>query len=270
MRARWAGGYPRVCGDDVRDGEREGSGVGATPACAGTTVPRQAHRPDTRGYPRVCGDDGNVTPEDGMVMGLPPRVRGRRRRYDRLARPHRATPACAGTTSPSGSASPRTPGYPRVCGDDFSSTAAARRMTGLPPRVRGRLHGIAGSDTGWGATPACAGTTPRHQSHRPRTPGYPRVCGDDLESVQEPVGCFGLPPRVRGRPASSRDGNGSTRATPACAGTTRWLTAVRVAHEGLPPRVRGRLGFYPLVMVALRATPACAGTTRYAARKKAS
>ena len=103
-------------------------------------------------------------------------------------------------------------------------------------------------------------------------------CGISIQSV-----CAGSPPRVRGKPTTTRRGSRPRGITPACAGKTSYgIRSVsfnrdhpRVCGENLrppmsaparigsPPRVRGKQAESFTGITLSRITPACAGKTKY-------
>ena len=232
-----------------------------TPACAGSTVPRNPVKTHASTYPRVCGEHRPDHDSGSQLSDLPPRVRGARLRHGDHPSGARLTPACAGSTQ-LGRASARAPStYPRVCGEHAARARRNLAICDLPPRVRGARHGDIDSRLIFRLTPACAGST------HPSCPEDPPISD--------------LPPRVRG----ARTGGGwslrEVRLTPACAGSTRRASAgacagttyPRVCGEhrsalsparamsDLPPRVRGAHRVACVGHVGLRLTPACAGST---------
>ena len=237
-----------------------GAGERITPACAGTTT---------------------ITTLAGQpVTGSPPRVRGRQLGERRGDLPCRITPACAGTTCTLGRRACWRPDHPRVCGDDTRARCPPARLTGSPPRVRGRplkdgLRGLlrritpacagttAVARANWDAVPdhpACAGTTPRCRSSGTSSTDHPRVCGDDYIPASGIYAVYGSPPHVRGRHGRVDIPGPQARITPACAGTTlrrRYRVGGAADHprvcgddssrpfhrllgDGSPPRGRGR------------------------------
>mgnify|MGYP001442432065 CR=1 FL=1 len=190
---------------------------------------------------------------------------------------------------------------PRGCGDDRGSAASDRCLSGRPPRVRGRHR-----DLGFGCaqvgrpprvrgrrptrlrlpragrkTPAGAGTTGPGHSRPPATAEDPRGCGDDGIGAGRSWPAEGRPPRVRGRHAVGGLDDVVERKTPAGAGTTPTIWAVRCGCRedprgcgddrsarsartcayGRPPRVRGRRHPASSIRSFRRKTPAGAGTT---------
>ena len=237
-------------------------------------------------HPRVCGADAHHLHPPAPPEGSPPRVRGRHRRLLRKAAPPRFTPACAGQTKRLGFSQRGRTVHPRVCGADVDLFPELLNPDGSPPRVRGRQSQRKGQTYPGRFTPACAGQTDPAARRKAISSVHPRVCGADFASRGCPVGCYGSPPRVRGRRLRSPVPGRSPRFTPACAGqTARFRTpsalpsvhprvcgadgeaAARAASgHGSPPRVRGRLGGPLCRIAAFRFTPACAGQTGYRGR----
>ena len=107
------------------------------------------------------------------------------------------------------------------------------------------------------------------------------MCGENYSTPKKHRMLSGSPPRVRGKPASSRTMIWSARITPACAGKTLFRDVLldvmgdhpRVCGEnyptitslispkGSPPRVRGKLLHGVGHFLRDRITPACAGKT---------
>ncbi len=159
---------------------------------------------------------GQLPSVDGA--GTPPRARGRPERLAQQMLRMGNTPACAGTT-------PHRQDPPGP-------------LMGTPPRARGRLVLDVPTPRTAGNTPACAGTTRSPRVRSPWTREHPRVRGDDLVSVVEPLVEEGTPPRARGRLSVGRRARSRRGNTPACAGTTGRGAPLR-GGGGEHPRVRG-------------------------------
>ena len=140
------------------------------------------------------------------------------------------------------------------------------------PVAAGRKEGI---------TPACAGTTFRHEKSPESGGDHPRVCGNHFVEPDTAVAAGGSPPRVREPQRAYYSPIDGGRITPACAGTT-WheryrhgacrdhprvcgnhchvMVPLRI-FGGSPPRVREPLVGFSLALCFCGITPACAGTT---------
>ncbi len=130
-----------------------------TPACAGTTPPRQDHAKSPQDHPRLCGNDAPVLSVFSSSVGSPPLVRERlSNRKDSQGR-WRITPACAGTTDLPIIGHMPVRDHPRLCGNDISCVQTEPLNGGSPPLVRERLSLLLAKAKSSGITPACAGTT---------------------------------------------------------------------------------------------------------------
>ena len=132
-----------------------------TPACAGTSSPRDARTWTTPEEPLVRGDE--VCPVDlrRRRAGRPPRARGRVLAADQAVDAVRKTPACAGTRTRA-LFDPTSPQEdPRVRGDEVIDPKLLQGKLGRPPRARGRDAEPRSQPPPTGKTPACAGTSGR-------------------------------------------------------------------------------------------------------------
>ena len=191
----------------------------------------------------------------------------------------RSIPACAGEAPRKCRTTGTSAVYPRVCG---GSPAAHWRLTippGLSPRVRGKpsLRGVQDGDEG--SIPACAGEAARLQARPLSAPVYPRVCGGSHNGLMMGIICWGLSPRVRGKPGSGGQEGGIMRSIPACAGEAKQITHSKpvkpvyprvcggsplrlrwpLAIRGLSPRVRGKPHQGAEWPARPGSIPACAG-----------
>ena len=205
-------------------GRRTGRAPRNTPADAGTTWGTLSEGFGWLEHPRGCGDDGLAAVPVRGGEGTPPRMRGRLVIKPLPGIAQWNTPADAGTTLGVGASAPLLSEHPRGCGDDRPARCEHPCLTGTPPRMRGRLAERMRARVSTRNTPADAGTTPAPGSSPPSDPEHPRGCGDDDGHF---LGCprtGGTPPRMRGRPTSSRCCPSVRRNTPADAGTTRRST----------------------------------------------
>ena len=131
------GDHPRVCGEKFRkmslDDRIKGSpprvrgkggpcsqrlcDAGITPACAGKRLRPSRRSQPHQDHPRVCGEKAGGTRMGCTVPGSPPRVRGKVLRAGTGCRRDGITPACAGKSPWSVSASRFARDHPRVCGE---------------------------------------------------------------------------------------------------------------------------------------------------------
>ena len=108
-----------------------------TPAYAGTTPRKQPTGPYRRDHPRLCGDHDYTVTICDRVSGSPPLMRGPLRIWDSLTPGLRITPAYAGTTSTSPSATLFPSDHPRLCGDHELWQMMDDLDLGSPPLMRG-------------------------------------------------------------------------------------------------------------------------------------
>ena len=133
-------------------------------------------------------------------------------------------------------------------------------MSGLSPRVRGKLGISVATFYRAGPIPAGAGETMMCTKKWPRIGAYPRGCGGNQWGHAAGLTCQGLSPRVRGKPMPILDQHGHPRPIPAGAGETTDLVrlsagtwayprgcggnlerlAAAATPLGLSPRVRGK------------------------------
>ncbi len=252
-----------------------------TPARAGTP-PRRAHGPDGRpAHPRSRGDHTFTTTYRQPPGGSPPLARGPHDPLGRVALQDRLTPARAGTTLLKGPDDLLRAAHPRSRGDHLIGAKPRMGKTGSPPLARGP-HDVGLGELGDSRlTPARAGTTPPTGGRCSSLTAHPRSRGDHRPRAPGRMGRHGSPPLARGPPTPSAGSYGTTRLTPARAGTTPVgvvAGSVATAHprsrgDHPTPRrgSRGRSGSPPLawgprllrrrMIVATRLTPARAGTT---------
>ena len=191
-------------------------------------------------------------------------------------------PACAGKTTLRRECFRRRWAHPRVCGENVSRRRAIWFLRGSSPRVRGKHGDAAGDSQPLRLIPACAGKTRLGRQVRCLFRAHPRVCGENIISMQAFRQRAGSSPRVRGKPS---DDVGDVRLRgliPACAGKTppggaSWpparahprvcgenylfVTTVRPSR-GSSPRVRGKPPVDAVGVGDARLIPACAGKTK--------
>ena len=111
-------------------------------------------------YPRVGGGNEpseRVIPADG---GLSPRGRGKRTLRTRHPGGRRSIPAWAGETQGQAVETCDCQLYPRVGGGNSPCKSAAKSISGLSPRGRGKPRVVINGVKAAGSIPAWAGETP--------------------------------------------------------------------------------------------------------------
>ena len=152
--------------------------VGITPACAGKSCrsPQGAGR--AWDHPRVCGEKTRNSRPGTTQSGLPPRMRGKGSRLNRVRLACRITPAYAGKSTVQGRNAYHGQDHPRVCGEKALPASWRLPVPGSPPRMRGKADFDVCSDRQCGITPAYAGKSLARRCVVPRSRDHPRVCGE--------------------------------------------------------------------------------------------
>ncbi len=197
------------------------------------------------------------------ARGAPEGRRGARRRPGTI-------PACAGSTEGPRQGSTRRWDHPRVRGEHYSSTTATPDIKGPSPRARGALVDHHRCRREPGTIPACAGSTGRRSSSRPRPGDHPRVRGEH-ECVHDGTPLRqGPSPRARGAHAHDQAGLAAGGTIPACAGSTH-ACRLRPAFAGDHPRVRGEHRSTPTsISTSSGPSPRARGALRIHRRRRQS
>ena len=253
--------------------------LGSIPACAGEACTAGWTERPAGVYPRVCGGSGGSVCCGYPASGLSPRVRGKRGEEAAAVGAGGSIPACAGEAVLNDKDGLVVKVYPRVCGGSQPNNCGGYRMTGLSPRVRGKLWERFGRVDSYRSIPACAGEAESCRGDGLPNEVYPRVCGGSLPRHPVIVAFSGLSPRVRGKPPGTTDGRRPRRSIPACAGEACGLRnpdtwarvyprvcggsgyswVVNTIRMGLSPRVRGKRRMGLPGPPGRRSIPACAG-----------
>ena len=208
----------------------------------------------------MCGEKISTLPMRRGRLGSPPRVRGKAFSMISPISRARITPACAGKSILQLGNNFRRWDHPRVCGEKRELDEIAEKGEGSPPRVRGKGLNWPQITPEVRITPACAGKSVswRHGDRFRRD--HPRVCGEKFQLFVIYNICGGSPPRVRGKVLCRAGCPAHCGITPACAGKSAYLLALRkeaedhprvcgekasvksvvVPSSGSPPRVRGK------------------------------
>ena len=155
-------------------------GVGRiTPAHAGKTsisILITGYPPD---HPRACGENCLSPGELVQQVGSPPRMRGKPASEDLSALTGRITPAHAGKTSRSSATLCAGADHPRACGENLAELIVVGRMTGSPPRMRGKRTCPCAGQSNRRITPAHAGKTVEGKAEVEAGADHPRACGEN-------------------------------------------------------------------------------------------
>ena len=150
--------------------------------------------------------------------------------------------------------------HPRVCGEEVVGFRPAIKISGSPPRMRGRAQRQKMALISRRITPAYAGKRVRHAHQGAANQDHPRVCGEEVAVPVVELDAVGSPPRMRGRgseydaaqpvsgitPAYAGKSTGRPRPSPrgqdhprVCGEECTWASLVRIC-SGSPPAYAGK------------------------------
>ena len=181
--------HPRVCGEkfssrssaDLRQGSPprvRGKEQSETGFCssAGITPAYAGKRPWLAAYCARCGEKTAKGCECSVSLGSPPRMRGKAVEMKLAGTVHGITPAHAGKSICFGSKVDVARDHPRACGEKSAQVQCLPRLSGSPPRMRGKEQLASGVRSSAGITPACAGKRCRSPAFRSMPWDHPRMC----------------------------------------------------------------------------------------------
>ena len=173
-----------------------------------------------------------------MAQGSAPHARGAQLvvvdRADNIG----ISPACAGSTRLNHLSPFLLWDQPRMRGEHPWPTRQAPGLQGSAPHARGaRCRHLLPRRAG-GISPACAGSTMRHDSTRPRCGDQPRMRGEHSRSPRTDSKRAGSAPHARGALRLAPRPQFQRGISPACAGSTI-LTRTNLANARDQPRMRG-------------------------------
>ena len=158
--AVFTGSPPRMRGK-LGSAGLEGVVLRITPADAGKTARSCARACGSQDHPRGCGENDLFATAAYRMRGSPPRMRGKQNKHFKRARDSRITPADAGKTPSETARKSGLEDHPRGCGENAKGQTADNRLSGSPPRMRGKLPACNRPSRADGITPADAGKTCR-------------------------------------------------------------------------------------------------------------
>ncbi len=155
--------------------------VGIIPACAGSTQRPQRLCRIQGDHPRMRGEHVALSVSTTASAGSSPHARGAPRRAGNRVSQLGIIPACAGSTSRSGTWITSTWDHPRMRGEHSCSTWNAPKLAGSSPHARGAhlvrtLHRLVE-----GIIPACAGSTGGPARGLFLQRDHPRMRGEHLK-----------------------------------------------------------------------------------------
>ena len=234
--------------------------VRITPACAGSRPPAASTHRHPRDHPRVRGEQSVPGFGEEPVRGSPPRARGAGTDSRRRRGAGGITPACAGSSPLLLLPCEVSRDHPRVRGEQSACPHRLRTSEGSPPRARGAGSQRRRRCSPSGITPACAGSRRPARYWLPAMRDHPRVRGEQRLNATGSAELEGSPPRARGAGGQLGRCLGHRGITPACAGSRRTASRIRLAFAGSPPRARGAGVELHQRRHRRRITPACAGS----------
>ena len=228
----------------------------------------------------MCGEKFGFFRSTMIRLGSPPRMRGKGVVHVFVPEKFGITPAYAGKrrdfsyTQLHGKDHPRTcgekaasraipssgQGHPRTCGEKFGKWSTKGRITGSPPRMRGKdvtsvirnctariTPAHAGKRQHQGLYPQAGRVTPAHAGKRRSAPprcrppeDHPRMCGEKQLRQAIAVQHIGSPPHVRGKVRLSGCLLHCSGDHPRMCGEKEVESVFIVAVVGSPPHVRGK------------------------------
>ena len=168
----------------------------------------------------MCGENVSPAGAQGIAQGSSPRVRGKPHPGSYSQSSCGLIPACAGKTLSHPHFRGENGAHPRVCGENLGQDPLPPVEVGSSPRVRGKRPGRLGQVFRVWLIPACAGKSSPEKKRSAHGRAHPRVCGENVLTLNTSRKETGSSPRVRGkRPAGGREG-ADVGLIPACAGKT--------------------------------------------------
>ncbi len=188
------------------------------PACAGNACAPSSPLSDASVHPRMRGERWSFGQWIDQQVGSSPHARGTRLASERMERPARFIPACAGNASPSRADADWIAVHPRMRGERADRDGADLADHGSSPHARGtpRLDQVRGGRRRF--IPACAGNAPTRNAPPMPRPVHPRMRGERSLAEQQDLVVDGSSPHARGTRARSPSSAGRIRFIPACAG----------------------------------------------------
>ena len=155
--------HPRACGEKIRNLYRRSCGIGSPPRMRGKDVTfpyltydagiTPAHAGKSlcwglayrggRDHPRACGEKEVLDFGQFITPGSPPRMRGKGDSQHAAACTEGITPAHAGKSKTHLCTAVTVQDHPRACGEKWQRLPFRRPRWGSPPRMRGKVLGVA-------------------------------------------------------------------------------------------------------------------------------
>ena len=231
------GSSPRGRGTDV-NARRKLDALRVIPAWAGNSQAARLGEVMATGHPRVGGEQNRLPAANCDVSGSSPRGRGTEQISCRELRRVRVIPAWAGNSCQEAVCAPRTPGHPRVGGEQAVDGFWLTATDGSSPRGRGTdIHQDHRAQRDR-VIPAWAGNSQSGSGFPRAEPGHPRVGGEQPVIGRPSAMAFGSSPRGRGTVHARHHHAARRRVIPAWAGNRRVRRSASRRMAG-HPRVGG-------------------------------
>ena len=157
--------------------------VGITPAYAGKRRLRSRPGDGRKDHPRVCGEKRIFRFKLTPIVGSPPRMRGKGLSAFRRSHRKGITPAYAGKRHSAMHPETFCRDHPRVCGEKLHSGRRYHKLSGSPPRMRGKVAVSSTLACAFGITPAYAGKSTKPPAIVGSSWDHPRVCGEKTKKI---------------------------------------------------------------------------------------
>ena len=153
---------------------------GITPAHAGKSPAVSVTLQHGEDHPRACGEKGCHVGLFYASQGSPPRMRGKGFAHLRTCCVVGITPAHAGKSHSFAYMITLAEDHPRACGEKISIASRLIAYPGSPPRMRGKVFGLAMIFTSRRITPAHAGKRDFSKLSNQDAGDHPRACGEKI------------------------------------------------------------------------------------------
>ena len=172
---------------------------------------------------------------------------------------NRITPAHAGKRCLSVPLQGQSQDHPRACGEKPPVGVPERRITGSPPRMRGKVDFCILGRIVNGITPAHAGKSEGAGSVHGAFQDHPRACGEKISVPTPTEELPGITPAHAGKRQAVLVWASIKRDHPRACGEKRLKFFTAERKDGSPPRMRGKAGVVVLQDRFPGITPAHAG-----------
>ena len=152
-----------------------------------------------RDHPRVCGEKHTHLNGTFLNLGSPPRMRGKAPLLSKAPSECGITPAYAGKSDYRCVTAQAYWDHPRVCGEKSAHASWYPKVSGSPPRMRGKVSHVLFCEHRRKITPAYAGKRSLPSTLVSSSRDHPRVCGEKSSYRLKALPAAGSPPRMRGK-----------------------------------------------------------------------